>query len=391
MATRTPGYIAPALQSLNVPIDSVTPHPRNVNTGDVDAISRSLEQFAQYAPIVVQRSTGHIVKGNHTYLAARALGWTEIAANVMDLDDTQALAVLVGDNRHSALGTRDQDALAVLLTELAEADALLGTGYDGDDVDAILAELAGPVAGLTDPDAVPGVPDEPITKPGDAWQMGDHWLTCGDSRTLALSCAALVFDPPFDADPALIALRWPCRDVLVFTDHRHTLDAVDRWGQPFRNLFAWDGQTSWYVKGQPLARGKFCLWFGASEYDADGAHYGEPGIAHEVSNPRGKYDYRPDPRGKHLATIFSAPATRQHEGHAHAKPVDWVRCLLANCTRGDIGDPFAGSGTSLIAAELLGRRWVGNEIDPATCDVIVRRWEEFTGDRATRVPAGAGG
>lgn len=136
--------IAPQLAALAVPIDSVRPHPRNANQGDVGSISTSLETFAQYAPIVVQRSTGHIVKGNHTYLAARALGWTEIAANVMDLDDAQALAVLVGDNRHSELATRDQDALSVLLTELAQADALLGTGYYGDDLDALLAEINGP-------------------------------------------------------------------------------------------------------------------------------------------------------------------------------------------------------------------------------------------------------
>lgn len=133
--------IAPQLTALAVPIDSVRPHPRNPNDGNVGAISLSLQQFAQYAPIVVQRSTGHIVKGNHTYLAARALGWTEIAANVMDMDDTQALAVLVGDNRQSELGTRDQDELAALLTELAEADALLGTGFDCDDVDQLIADL----------------------------------------------------------------------------------------------------------------------------------------------------------------------------------------------------------------------------------------------------------
>jgi len=136
--------IAPQLTALAVPIDSVRPHPRNPNDGDVNSISTSLEAFSQYAPIVVQRSTGYIVKGNHTYLAARALGWRAIAANVMDLDDTQALAVLVGDNRQSELGTRDQDALGTLLTELAEADALVGIGYSGDDVDRLLAELAGP-------------------------------------------------------------------------------------------------------------------------------------------------------------------------------------------------------------------------------------------------------
>lgn len=203
------------------------------------------------------------------------------------------------------------------------------------------------------------------------------------------ACPTLDFDPPYDADPALVALRWPARDALVFTDHRHTLDAVAGWPR-FRNLFAWDGQTSWYVRGQPLARAKFCLWFGDSDYDEDGSHYGEPGEAHEATNPRGSYRYRPDPRGKHLATVFVAPATRQFAGHPHAKPVDWVRCLLANCTRGDVFSPFAGSGTGLIAAEQLGRRWVGVELDAGHCDVIVERWQAFTGGRAVRLPAGAG-
>lgn len=140
----TTAQIASALVPLVVPLDSVRPHPRNVRDGDIGAISQSLERFTQVKPIVVQASTRHIIAGNHLWKAAKALGWSEIAANVIDVDDATALALMVADNRTQELGRNEPEALAALLTELAETDNLAATGYDGDDVDALLAELAAP-------------------------------------------------------------------------------------------------------------------------------------------------------------------------------------------------------------------------------------------------------
>lgn len=140
--TAVAARIAPDLAALVVPLDSVTPHPRNARHGDVGAISQSLARFGQAKPIVVQASTRHILAGNHLWRAARALGWPDLAVSVVDVDDATALALMVADNRTQELGSYDQQALADLLSELAGSDNLDAIGYDGDDVDALLRDLS---------------------------------------------------------------------------------------------------------------------------------------------------------------------------------------------------------------------------------------------------------
>lgn len=134
--------IAAQLLPLTIPIDSIAPHPRNVRQGDIGAIASSLRQFGQQKPVVVQQSTGTIVAGNHLWRAAVALGWTTIAANVVDLDDATALAYLIADNRTQELGTTDDALLARVLTDLAAVNLLDATGYDGDDLDALIASVS---------------------------------------------------------------------------------------------------------------------------------------------------------------------------------------------------------------------------------------------------------
>jgi hypothetical protein len=140
-ADAAPPTIAPGLAPLVIPITDVTPSPRNPRQGDIGAISESLRRFGQQKPIVVQKSTGHVVAGNHLYRAALALGWTQIAANVVDMDDRQAQAYMVADNRTADLGSYDEAILTELLRELAVDGDLAGTGYDGEDVDEMLAKL----------------------------------------------------------------------------------------------------------------------------------------------------------------------------------------------------------------------------------------------------------
>lgn len=149
--------IATDLHDNVVPIDSVAPHPRNPRQGDVGAISTSLERFGQLRPILVNSSTEPetIVAGNHVWRAAKALGWTEIAAVRVALDEAEADAFLLADNRMSDLGTYDDATLAEILVELAEAGKLDGTGYDSDDVNALLAKLAESAPPGEFPDADP--------------------------------------------------------------------------------------------------------------------------------------------------------------------------------------------------------------------------------------------
>jgi ParB-like chromosome segregation protein Spo0J len=114
-----------------IPVDALTLHPRNPRQGDVGAISESLAAFGQYAPIVVQKSSGHVIAGNHRLLAARALGWKDIQVVRVDVDDQTAERILVADNRTADLATNDDAALTALLADLAARGDLTGTAPRG--------------------------------------------------------------------------------------------------------------------------------------------------------------------------------------------------------------------------------------------------------------------
>lgn len=130
------------LQTESVSIDDIKPHPKNVRHGDVGAISESLRAHGQYRAIVVQRSTGHILAGNHTWKAAKALGWKQISVHYLDCDDDKAMRILLADNRANDLASYDDTALAELLKELSATDlGLEATLYDGDALDELLFDL----------------------------------------------------------------------------------------------------------------------------------------------------------------------------------------------------------------------------------------------------------
>jgi 1-aminocyclopropane-1-carboxylate deaminase/D-cysteine desulfhydrase-like pyridoxal-dependent ACC family enzyme len=134
--------IRPEISDLSVPLDQLRTHPKNIRQGDIGAICTSLEAHGQYRPIVVQRSTGHILAGNHTYQAARSLGWSHVAATYVECDDEQALRILLVDNRANDLATYDDSALSELLRELAQTDiGLTGTLYDGDALDELITNI----------------------------------------------------------------------------------------------------------------------------------------------------------------------------------------------------------------------------------------------------------
>lgn len=126
-----------------VAVDSLREHPENYRHGDVGAISESLGVHGQYKPVLVQKSTNRVIAGNHTLKSARATGMTEIEARIIDVDDEEALRILIVDNRASDLATNDDLALATLLTGLASdtAAGLGGTAWDGDDLDRLLQDL----------------------------------------------------------------------------------------------------------------------------------------------------------------------------------------------------------------------------------------------------------
>ena len=124
-----------------VSVDLIETHPENPRIGDVEAIARSLIKNKQFQPIVVQTSTGYIIAGNHTYMAALSLEWAEVDVAYLDVDDDEARAIMLAANKTAELGTYDEAALAKLIGKLADHEDYLleGTGYNEDEIDAILA------------------------------------------------------------------------------------------------------------------------------------------------------------------------------------------------------------------------------------------------------------
>jgi site-specific DNA-methyltransferase (adenine-specific) len=186
------------LTTETVPLDALTPHPRNVRQGDVGAISESLKAHGQYRPIVAQRSTGHILAGNHTFKAAQALGWSEIAVTFLDVSDDQAVRIMLADNRTNDLATYDDAALVEMLRELGETDdGLAGTLFDGDALDEMIDKIAEPIVQDDPPNDAPA-----ITSVGNVWLLGEHRLVCGDSSQLLPLVASdsvrlVLTDPPY--------------------------------------------------------------------------------------------------------------------------------------------------------------------------------------------------
>jgi hypothetical protein len=328
---------------------------------------------------------GHLRRGiapDHEYMVA-----------VTDLSDAEADYVLVTHDPLSAMAQADAAALDALLASVQSQDASVTRMLED------LAKEAGVFHPAEELDAEPQIDkaEELRVKwgvePGQLWQLGDHRLVCGDctdaavvARVMDIRCKSVVFDPEWDSAPQFDAT--PYAHVLAFTDGQRCGDVVRMFGAPAW-VFTWDCVSCWYTPSRPLKRGKLCLWYGdVSDYQFDGAHYGDAGEQRDVFNTRGEYTFKPDPRGKHLADVFSAPITKLHaeSEHSHSKPADWFRLLIGDCTTGDVYDAFAGSGTTIIACENLGRRCRAVEISPGYVAVALERWHQATGRTPERVP-----
>lgn len=122
-------------------ISELLPHPENPNNGDIDAIVESLNEFDQYRPIVVQRSTMFILAGNHTYFGAMQLGWKRILVNFVECDDVVALQILLADNHIARKARVDDGQLTKLLNQLEQAGKLRGTSYSNEDLNGLLHRL----------------------------------------------------------------------------------------------------------------------------------------------------------------------------------------------------------------------------------------------------------
>jgi DNA modification methylase len=384
-----------------VPTDSLRLHPDNPRRGDLEAIKQSLEGHGQYRPLVANRPTREVLAGNHTLVAARALGFSEIAVTFVDATPEQARRILLVDNRTSDLAGYDDEALAELLGELPD---LVGTGYD----EAALAELLDGLAPepVAD-DEPPPLPEEPQTRSGELITLDDHRLLCADARDpesyarlMEGERAELLWtDPPYgvayegktqaalriEGDgaaglEALLSESFGTADAALSPGARlYVAHPAGELSLTFGQCFVAQGwklrQTLVWVKDQ------FVLGRSDYHYRHEPLIYGhKPGERRIGRGAKGWYgDNAQD-------TVLEVARPRASREHPTMKPPALVeRCLRNSTRRGELVlDPFAGSGSTLVACESSGRAARLLEADPRYCDVTVARFERLTGGRAER-------
>ena len=389
------------------PLEAVRPYANNPRQNDdaIEAVAESIRRFGFRQPIVVD-ADGVIVAGHTRFRAAQRLGLATVPVHVAtDLTPDEVRAYRLADNKTAELASWDDAMLSI------ELDALRGAGIDwtllGFDEEE-LAKLLAPAGteGLTDPDAIPEKPADPITRPGDLWLLGKHRLLCGDStsatdvaRLLDGAVPALmVTDPPYgvEYDP-----EWrmdagltgnTARMGKVMNDDR--ADWTEAWKLfPGDVAYVYHAGVFASTVQQSLERAGFAIraqiiW----AKDRLALSRGDYHWQHEpcwYAVREGGKGHRTDDRTQ--TTLWSIPA-RDDAGHGHGtqKPVECMERPVRNHLADLVYEPFAGSGTTVIACERTGRTCMAMELDPGYCDVVVRRWEEFTGRKAERVQAEGG-
>ncbi|OAI56433.1 chromosome partitioning protein ParB [Planctomyces sp. SCGC AG-212-M04] len=427
------------------PIETIRPYDRNprINDDAVDAVAASLKEFGFRQPLVVDQD-GVLVCGHTRWKAAQKLGLKLVPVHVAtDLTPAQVQAYRIADNQTASLAEWDFELLPLELAELRDAQFDLDLlGFDQDELARILNPIVGD--GECDPDEIPALPDEATTKPGDLWILGDHRLLCGDSSKggdldLLLDGHSIHLfnsDPPynvkveprsnnaiaagnssFEAQPkkrthhqSLDLARHPekskptskklrakdrplANDFVSDEEFDRLLDAwfgnAARVLEPGRGFYIWGGYANCanyppFLKKHGLYFSQAVIWHKQhpvlTRKDFMGDHewcfYGwKEGAAHTFLGPNNATD------------VWSVKKVNpQSMVHLTEKPVELaVRAMQYSSRPGEnVLDLFGGSGSTLIAAQQTGRNAFLMEIDPLYCDVIVQRFEKFTGTKAER-------
>jgi DNA modification methylase len=390
------------------PTEKLVPYARNARTHSdeqVAQIAASIVEFGFTNPILAG-SDGVIVAGHGRLAAAQKLGLESVPVVVLDhLTPTQRRALILADNRIAENAGWDDAMLRIELQSLQEGGFNLDiTGFDADALAEIMAGEETTIDGQTEDDAVPEVSATPISRPGDVWELGNHRLVCGDAThpksyelLMAEAQADMVFtDPPYNVDYANSAkdkMRGKDRPILN-----------DNLGNGFYDFLL-------AAMAPMLARcsGAVYVAMSSSELDtlqsafrAAGGKWSTFIIWAKNTFTLGRADYQrqyepilygwPEGQNRHWCgdrdqgDVWNIKKPQKNDLHPTMKPVELVERAIRNSSRpGDIVlDPFGGSGTTLIAAEKTGRIGWLIELDPKYVDVIVRRWQDWSGQEAYR-------
>jgi DNA modification methylase len=403
-------------------ISGLVPHPRNPNThpeSQIKALAKIINHQGWRAPIVVSKRSGFIIAGHGRLEAAKLLGLEQVPVSYQDFPtEADEWAHMIADNRLSELAEIDNIELGSLMRELdVDGFDLSLTGFD--ELGDLLEDPEGGTEGLTDEDAVPDAPEVPITKPGDIWVLGRHRLMCGDSTSIdaverlmdGQKADMILTDPPYGVSFVGVKGSMYSGGKKSGKNSAEMIKADDLRGEDLSQLFlesmtcaivnAKDG-AAFYVffainrsaetlsglSGIGLEIRNWLIWDkGNVGFHAMGAQY-KPNYeaflyCHKTGKSPSWYG------GQKEQTIWRHPVER--EGlHPTMKPVSLLqRALHNNSKQGDeVLDLFGGSGSTLIACEKTARHCRMMELDPKYCDVIIKRWQEFTGEQALNEATG---
>jgi site-specific DNA-methyltransferase (adenine-specific) len=391
------------MQIKQIKVEALIPYAKNSRTHDdaqVAQIAASIKEFGWTNPILVDGEHG-IIAGHGRLMAARKLGMTEVPViELKDLTATQKKAYIIADNRLALNAGWDNDLLTIELNELLEDKFSLELlGFNADELNALInpTEVN---EGLVDEDEVPEPPPEPITKLGDIWILGNHRLMCGDSTQidqLEKLCNGRQVDMWLTDPPYNVAYEGKTKDALKIKNDSMSDDS-------FRQFL----RDSYVAADVVMKQGAvFYIWH------ADSEGYNFRGAAHDtgwkvrqcliwkkstIVMGRQDYHWKHEPclygwkeGAGHLwaadrkqSTILEFDKPSRNGEHPTMKPVALFEYQMLNNTKGGdiVLDSFGGSGTTMIAAEKNGRVGYLMEFDPKYCDVIVKRWENFTGKKA---------
>jgi DNA modification methylase len=395
------------MEIINKPIDSLIPYAKNARVHDdaqIAQLAGSIKEFGFNNPVLIDKDNG-IIAGHGRVMAARKLGLTEVPTILLDhLNETQRKAYILADNRIAINSTWDNEMLSLELMDIKDDVSLAMLGFSVDELDALLnpTQLTD---GLTDEDAVPEVPIEPTTKLGDIYQLGNHRLMCGDStsiddgeKLMGGLLADLVFtDPPYNVaysgrgannlgiikndDMSDNDFEQFCRDIFstyhaimkplacIYVCHPDSASAPKI---AFEKTFA-----EQFKKSSTIIWMKQSAGMGWQDYRAQ--H--EP-ILYGWKEGKGSH-FNAGDRTKTSIWKIGRDAQASYV-HPTQKPVCLPEEAIMNSSKGSdcVVDLFGGSGSTLIACEKTGRVNRTMELDPKYCDVIIKRWEDFTGQKA---------
>lgn len=391
------------MQIEQIQLETLIPYINNSRTHSdeqVAQIAASIKEFGFNNPILVDKDNS-IIAGHGRLQAARKLGLTEVpCVRLEHLTETQRKAYVIADNRLALNAGWDNELLTIELNELlADGFALEILGFDSDELKTLLDPLE-PTEGLVDEDQVPEVPEEPKTKLGDIYQLGRHRLMCGDSTSIdaveklmhGQLADILITDPPYN-----VAYEGKTKEALTIKNDsmgddqfrqflRDAFTAADMVMKPGAVFYIWYADVETYnftgaVKdacwklSQILVWKKDTLIMGRKDYHFihEPCLYGwKEGAAHLWASDRKQ------------TSVISQKRPKRNDIHPTMKPVELIEYQMLNNTKGQdiVLDLFGGSGSTMIAAEKQSRISRLMELDPKYCDVIVKRWEDFTGKKA---------